>query len=64
MTFDIDKIRSVYAQLSARIDAVRLLLGHPLTLTEKILYAHLWAGAVGQPFVRGTDYVDFAPDCW
>ena len=62
MTFDIDKIRSVYAQLSARIDAVRRVLGHPLTLTEKILYTHLWAGSPDQKLGRGTDYVDFAPD--
>ncbi|NDD67231.1 aconitate hydratase [bacterium] len=62
MTFDIDTIRTVYGQLSARIDAIRQALGRPLTLTEKILYSHLWDRSGIQAFVRGSDYVDFAPD--
>jgi aconitate hydratase len=33
-----------------------------LTLSEKILYAHLWDGQASTAYVRGTDYVDFAPD--
>jgi aconitate hydratase len=34
----------------------------PLTLTEKILYSHLWSGGVNETFERGKSYVDFAPD--
>jgi aconitate hydratase len=62
MVFDLEKIKSVYAQLPARIAAARALLGRPLTLTEKILYSHLSVGTPDTLFVRGTDYVDFAPD--
>ena len=62
MVFDIEMIRGVYARMAARVDAARALLGRPLTLTEKILYAHLWDGQPTRAFVRGADYVDFAPD--
>jgi aconitate hydratase len=37
-------------------------VGRPLTLTEKILYAHLYGGTVSQAYERGVSYVDFAPD--
>lgn len=62
MVFDIEMIRGVYGRMAARVDAARALLGRPLTLTEKILYAHLWDGQPTRAFVRGADYVDFAPD--
>jgi len=62
MAFDIEMIRKVYANFSSRVDAARKVVGRPLTLSEKILYAHLWDGSVNKAFVRGTDYVDFAPD--
>jgi len=39
MAFDIDMIRSVYAQLPGKIERVRALLNRPLTLSEKILYS-------------------------
>jgi aconitate hydratase len=45
-----------------RVAAARQLLGRPLTLTEKILFSHLWDNAAPQAFGRGSDYVDFAPD--
>lgn len=62
MAFDIDMIRGVYERMPARINAARTLLGRPLTLTEKILYSHLWSGDVTEQFERGNSYVDFAPD--
>jgi len=62
MAFDIEMIKKVYANFSSRIDAARKVVGRPLTLSEKILYAHLWDGNAKTPFIRGTDYVDFAPD--
>ncbi len=62
MTFDIDMIKKVYAQFPERVEAARELTGRPLTLAEKILYAHLWDGTPNQVFQRGVDYVDFAPD--
>jgi len=62
MTFDIDMIRKVYERYPERIAAARKAVGKPLTLSEKILYAHLWDGAADQAFERGASYVDFAPD--
>ena len=62
MAFDLDMIRAVYAGLGSRIDAARTAVGRPLTLTEKILYAHLFGGKQGQAYQRGVSYVDFAPD--
>jgi aconitate hydratase len=62
MAFDIEMIKKVYANMTARVDKARELVGRPLTLTEKILYTHLWEGQPTQTFKRGVDYVDFAPD--
>jgi len=62
MAFDIQMIEKVYASMAARVDKARELVGRPLTLTEKILYNHLWDGTPNTVFKRGTDYVDFAPD--
>jgi len=60
--FDIDMIRKVYAAFPERIAAAREIVGRPLTLSEKILYAHLWEGNASQAYERGNSYVDFAPD--
>ncbi|WP_017258707.1 aconitate hydratase [Pedobacter arcticus] len=62
MAFDIDMIEKVYANFASRVEAARKVVGKPLTLTEKILYAHLWDGEATQTYERGNSYVDFAPD--
>jgi aconitate hydratase len=62
MAFDIEMIKKVYANFGPRIEAARNIVGRPLTLSEKILYTHLWEQNTNTAFVRGTDYVDFAPD--
>ncbi|GAA3953377.1 aconitate hydratase [Hymenobacter algoricola] len=62
MAFDLEMIQAVYAGMGQRIEAARAAVGRPLTLTEKILYAHLYGGTVTQSFERGVSYVDFAPD--
>lgn len=62
MAFDIDMIKKVYAQMAERVDKAREITGKPLTLSEKILYSHLWDGTPNKAFQRGKDYVDFAPD--
>ena len=61
MVFDLDLIKKLYAALPEKVDAARKLTGTPLTLAEKILYAHLYQPAAGA-YTRGKDYVDFAPD--
>jgi aconitate hydratase len=62
MAFDIEMIKNVYAHVAKRVDAAREITGSPLTLAEKILYSHLWDGNPTTAFVRGKDYVEFAPD--
>jgi aconitate hydratase len=62
MVFDLDMIKKVYSKFPERIEAARKVVGKPLTLSEKILYAHLWDGNAQTAFERGKSYVDFAPD--
>ncbi|MDO7567078.1 MAG: aconitate hydratase [Schleiferiaceae bacterium] len=62
MAFDINMIRNFYQTYPLKVAKARELLGHPLTLSEKILYAHLWDSQSNQVFERGNSYVDFAPD--
>jgi len=62
MAFDLDMIKKVYDNYGMRIQAARNVVNKPLTLTEKILYAHLWEGKASQAYERGVTYVDFAPD--
>jgi aconitate hydratase len=62
MAFDINMIKEVYARYPDRIEAARKIVGKPLTLTEKILYAHLTEGVPSQAYSRGVSYVEFQPD--
>lgn len=62
MAFDIEMIKKVYAEMPAKVDAARKALGRPLTLSEKILFAHLHTDQKLAGFERGNSYVDFAPD--
>src|SRR6201995_1166214 len=61
MVFDLDLIKKLYGRMPAKVDAARKLVGRPLTLAEKILYAHLFETPT-RAYERGKDYVDFAPD--
>ncbi len=62
MVFDLDMIKNTYSQIAGRIKAARKAVNKPLTLTEKILYAHLHKDQVVEAFDRGKSYVDFSPD--
>jgi len=62
MVFDLDMIKRVYQKYPERIEAARKAVGKPLTLSEKILYAHLWVGNSSEALERGKSYVDFSPD--
>ena len=62
MAFDINMIKKVYEKYPKAIEAARKATQKPLTLSEKILYTHLWEGSTNKEFTRGEDYVDFAPD--
>jgi aconitate hydratase len=62
MAFDLDMIKGTYSRFPERVNTARNVLGRPLSLTEKILYAHLWEGIPTVEYKRGGSYVDFAPD--
>jgi len=62
MAFDLDMIKEVYAHIPERVAHARAITGRPLTLSEKILFSHLWEGNASKNYQRGQDYVDFAPD--
>ena len=62
MVFDIEMIKAVYERYPERIEAARKVVNKPLTLAEKILYAHLFDGNASEAYQRGKSYVDFAPD--
>jgi len=62
MAFDIDMIKKVYNQMPERVEKARKVVGKPLTLSEKILYSHLWETTPSKKLNRGEDYVNFTPD--
>tara|TARA_B100000683_G_scaffold48554_1_gene45597 strand:- start:745 stop:3012 length:2268 start_codon:yes stop_codon:yes gene_type:complete len=62
MVFDLEMIKKLYELYPQKIEAARTLLQKPLTLSEKILYTHLWGGEANEVYERGASYVDFAPD--
>ena len=42
MVFDIEMIKKVYSSMKDKVDNAKRVCNHPLTLSEKILYSHLW----------------------
>ncbi len=62
MAFDIEMIKAHYETLGEKILVIKEKLGRPLTLAEKILYAHLHIESPLNNYERGSDYVFFAPD--
>jgi aconitate hydratase len=60
--FDLELITKNYQELSAKVENAKKHLNRALTLSEKILYAHLDPNQPVLDFKRGVDYVDFAPD--
>lgn len=62
MVFDLDMVTEFYSNYATKVAAAREFIRRPLTLSEKILYAHLWEELPKKAFERGNSYVDFAPD--
>jgi aconitate hydratase len=62
MIFDYEMISRFYKELPLKIKQARKTLDHPLTVSEKILYSHLFVKSADKAFKRGSEYVDFAPD--
>src|SRR5512138_1933067 len=61
MIFDLPMIEKVYQRTPGRVRVARKLVGRPLTLAEKILYAH-YHRPPKETAVRGKTYAEFAPD--
>ena len=55
-------IKAFYKQMPSRIAKARKIVNKPLTLSEKILFAHLHEDQKVDVFGRGKSYVNFAPD--
>lgn len=62
MVYDLTMLKTFYAAYSEKIERVRNVLRRPMTLAEKILYAHLYDGDKVKNYRRGEDYVNFRPD--
>lgn len=62
MVHDIEMLKAFYSSFSSRVEGARKVLKRPLTLTEKILYAHLFNPNELGSYNRGEDYVNFRPD--
>jgi aconitate hydratase len=62
MIFDMKMIREFYTKFPARVDAAKAKLKRPLTLSEKILFAHLHQDSPMADHKRGSDYVFFQVD--
>jgi len=61
MAFDFDMIKKIYSDIVNNVDEAKKIIDKPFTLTEKILYSHLWDN-ISKNYKRGKDYVDFKPD--
>ncbi len=57
-----ENIEAIYHKISRSTEKARTVLNHPLTLTEKLLYGHLYDDIPSVPFERGGDYVNFQID--
>ncbi len=62
MVQDIEMLEEFYSKFPKRVDNARKSLGRPMTLAEKILYAHLYDEHSVRLYKRGEDYVNFRPD--
>ncbi|MCD8555678.1 MAG: aconitate hydratase [Bacteroides graminisolvens] len=62
MVYDEEMLESFYGSYLEKIKRAKMALGRPLTLAEKILYAHIYDENKLKSFQRGEDYVDFRPD--
>jgi aconitate hydratase len=62
MLVDTKLIQSTYEKISSGVAHAKTMLGKPLTMTEKVLYGHLFAANPSVPYRRGVDYVNFLPD--
>lgn len=60
--YDVEMIRKFYLNYSNKVNSIKQKLNRALTLSEKILYAHLYDEKTIKDFKRAEDYADFRPD--
>jgi len=60
--FDLKIIQAIYRAYDNAVKHARQCINRPLTLTEKILYSHLYDPLPKSPYKRGESYVNFRPD--
>ncbi len=60
--YNIEMIRKFYKNYSSKIERIREKIKKPLTLSEKILFAHLYNENDIKDFKRSEDYANFKPD--
>ncbi len=62
MVYHKEIIERCYQRYPQTIEKARKLLARPLTLTEKILYNHLFDPNTASVYERGKSYAEFQPD--
>ena len=62
MVHDIEMLRNFYSRFAEKVNFARENINKPMTLAEKILYAHLYNPSSISLYKRGEDYVNFRPD--
>ena len=62
MIYDLSMLHNFYATYESEVKNAKKNLNRPMTLAEKILYAHLYNPEQMQAFKRGEDYVNFRPN--
>ena len=62
MLLEPKNIEAIYQKISSYTEKARKLVNRPLTLTEKLLYGHLFDEIPEVPLKRGIDYVNFQID--
>ncbi len=62
MLFDADLIEKTFNNYPKKLEKIRERLHRPLTLSEKILYAHIYDENNIREIKRGEEYIEFSPD--
>jgi aconitate hydratase len=62
MILDTKILEAFYSKFADKANNTRDRINHPMTLAEKILYAHLYDASSMKDYHRGEEYVNFRPD--
>ncbi len=62
MLLKLENIEAIYKKISVSAEKARKIFNRPLTLTEKLLYGHLFDAVPDKPYDKGKDYVNFLID--